>query len=324
MRKSFWQRLKEVFVPPPDEDEVKPKKDFFQQIDEIKPEEPKPEKKSFFRKIIDYFNKPKIEIIKETKIPEKPKESPVKQTVSEPSKKKDFVTETEKEVKLPKDEGFKIEFLKDYFKTGAVTVHDLVSEVKNERFGKKYYSPKQINARIKELKKFRQSQIRPIENAILWELDLEKNKKELAKLKDAERSALNQIRRMKGKDFWYAVDTHFKVHRILRSEILKQGDDNSLFLNLIKNDIKDAIKELKKNKTPGYEQRLKILTDKLLPAIEYNIRINSMRDMKFSELDPELLKEIEFANDVTIANNQKEGKYMVMAHVFGESINLFT
>lgn len=317
MKKGFWQRLKEVFVPPPDEDEVKK-----QPESEEKKEKPK---KNFIRSFIDFFTpKPKVEVIKETKKPEKPKESPIKQSQPESSKKKDFVTETKKEEKEQKDEGFKIEFLKDYFKTGQVTVHDLISEVKLDRVGKKYYSPKQINQKIKELKKFRQTQIRPIENAILWEIDLVKNKAELARLKEAERSALNQIRRMKGKDFWYAVDTHFKVHKVMRSEILKQGDDNSLFLNLIKKDIEDAIKELKKNKIPGYEQRIKILKDKLLPAIDYNLRINSMRDLRIDQIDPELLEELEYANDVTIANNQKDGKYMVMATVLGESINLFT
>lgn len=314
MKKSFWQRVKEVFIPPDeDADVVKKQEDVVE-----KKEEPK---QSLFSRFIGLFTpKEKISPIKQTE--KKEKVTPIKQTKKK--EKEVFVTETKKPTPKKEEEGFKMEFLKDYFREGTITVHDLTSEIKKDRVGRKYYKAKHINKAIRQLKEFRQNQIKPVENALHWGIDPIKNRDELIRLKNAEKAALNQIRKMKGKDFYYAIDTHFKVHKIMRSEILKQGDDNGLFLSLMEKDIKEAIASLKKNKPPGYEERVKILKDKLLPAVEYNQRINSMRDVRIEDIDEELLTEIEMARDVTIANNQKDGKYMIMSEITGESVNLFS
>lgn len=131
----------------------------------------------------------------------------------------------------------------------------------------------------------------------------------------------NEIRRLEGKDFYYLVNTGFAHHKIMHSEIVKEKN-NSIFLNLMKADVLKEIKKLESSKDIAKDKKIRILKDKLLPVIEFNIKVDKVRNIDIEKIDKKLRSKIDKASNPNIGKDMKGGEYPIEIILSEELIEL--
>lgn len=226
--------------------------------------------------------------------------------------------------------------VKSLFQFGQMTVQDLIEEIKSQKPEKA--SPEEIKLRKQQLANLIQKTVNPLKQKMkdLWrKMKTERNYFERLKASheyDKIKQRLlnpdlniswqrNEIRKMEGKDYYYTVNTQFGSHKIKRSEILA-SKGNSLFLNLMKNDVLDAIKELESSKQPGDSKKAEILRSKLLPVIQFNIEVDKVREADIKKIEKKMAEKIIRAADNDKDKNEKQGQYPIEVILSGELIEL--
>ena len=219
----------------------------------------------------------------------------------------------------------KVKSVKSLFYKGQITIQDLIEEIKSRPSEK--LSKKEIQIKKQNLKRVQEITIKPLQNKLIEidkKLDTEKDYFERLRLAN-ERVAIqkklerpdfnldwmkNDIKKAEGKDFYYTINTQFGVHKIKRSQILKEKS-NKLFLELMKKDVLKSIKELKADKKFDNSKKIRILKEKLLPVIEFNLQIDSVREADINKIEKKLKGEITKASNPDIDKEEKEGKYPI-------------
>ena len=224
--------------------------------------------------------------------------------------------------------------VKELFAQRQMTVQDLIEDLKSEPFGKG--TKEEIKIKQRDLQALIDRFIIPLQKEIKeFGKKLDKEKLPFEKLRIAneieyrkekiERLDIgwqkNEIRRLQGKDYYYSVDTSFGVHKVYRSQIEKE-DSNKIFLNIMKSDVEKAIKKYEKSKDPKDIKRVKILKERLMPVIQFNLEVDGVRNMDINQLSASMRSDIERASDPDIEKEEKGGKYPIQVIVTGNVIQL--
>lgn len=223
----------------------------------------------------------------------------------------------------------KITTVKDKFSQKQISIHSLIEEIKEDVPQKA--SRAVLAKKRADLKQLIKTRIKPSKDKLRYlnkKYNQEKNPFEKLKvayeIESVEKklkslnldSSKNYINKLAGKDFYYNVDTGFKVHRIYRSEIDKMKD-NSKFLELMKGDVESSIKDLefkiKHNIETKYnkETKMKVLKGNLMDIINKNIKIDKIRDMDMDSLDKKTKRSVNLMSNTEIEKSVKQGEYPI-------------
>lgn len=133
----------------------------------------------------------------------------------------------------------------------------------------------------------------------------------------------NTLNKMQGRDFYYRINDGFTKYKVKRSAILKM-QDNSFFLNKMKDGIEKAIKKTEKNyvlSEKTREKKITILRDVLTKIIEFNLEIDKHGKEDINKLKPDFKEDAKNFFNQKLDKSEKNGKYPILVKIYdNESI----